>query len=123
MPLLAFLVVAFCLSPLPADAQAFTASKEQACRGANLSNNETNCRQGAAGTSVSNAVKLITNILTTVVGIAAVISIIINGLRFIMANGDSNSISSARTGIIYALIGLSVAALAQVSVRFILSRI
>jgi cytochrome bd-type quinol oxidase subunit 2 len=75
------------------------------------------------GINLNNAVAGIVNILSVVVGVAAVIMIIIAGLRFITANGDSNHIASARSTIIYALVGLAVVALAQTIVKFVLDKI
>lgn len=62
-------------------------------------------------------------ILVFIIGIAAVIMIIINGLRYIISNGDSGAVNSAKNGIIYALIGLVVAILAQAIVSFVLNRL
>lgn len=62
-------------------------------------------------------------ILSYVAGVAAVIMIIIGGLKFITANGDPNSISSARNTVIYALIGVAVFATSQLIVRFVISRL
>ncbi len=47
--------------------------------------------------------------------------IIINGLRFITSGGDSNAVSSAKKGILYAIVGLVIVALAQFIVRFVLN--
>jgi hypothetical protein len=63
------------------------------------------------------------SILSIVVGIAAVVSIIISALRLIMSGGDPNTISGSRRGILFAVIGLAIAASAQLFVRFILSRV
>lgn len=63
------------------------------------------------------------NLLSIVVGIAAVLSIIISALRLTLSGGDPNSVSSARRGILYAVIGLVIAAIAQLLVRFILSKV
>lgn len=104
----------------PVHAALFEGAKGEACKGANLDASNATCSDGAS--SLEKTISTAVNILTAIVGIAAVIMIIINGLRFITANGDSNSISAARTGIIYALVGLVVAAMAQIIVRFILSR-
>lgn len=118
---------ALLLSVLPAatvSAQgAFSGSKSQACQGANLSNKDDSCHTKESTSRVEGAINFIVNLLTVIVGIVAVIMIIINGLKFITSNGDSNSISSARHGIIYALVGLIIAALAQVIVRFVLSQV
>lgn len=63
------------------------------------------------------------NVLSILVGIIAVVVIIISGLRLIVSSGDSNSISAARRALIYAVIGLAIAAVAQAIVRFLLVRL
>jgi hypothetical protein len=115
-------VSAMLLLPGTASAGLFDAAKEEACKGAALdSSAKADCGEDAA-TETESLIATIVNLLTVIVGIAAVIMIIVNGLRFITAGGDSNSVNSARNGVIYALIGLVIVALAQVIVRFVLSR-
>ncbi len=116
------LLVSAAVTPSAEAQELFRGSRGAACSGANLSN-DTNCHEGRATNRVENTVKAIINILTAIVGIAAVILIIINGLRFITANGDSNAIQAARHGVIYAIVGLVIVALAQVIVRFVLARV
>lgn len=114
-------------SPAIVYAGPFDGSKQEACRGAALDNdaNASDCADEgtAASERVENTIQRIINLLSIVVGIIAVIMIIVNGIRFITSGGDSNAVNSARNGIIYALIGLVVVALAQVIVRFILNRV
>lgn len=69
-------------------------------------------------------------ILTTVmtwlarfVGVAAVIGIIVAGFMMITANGDSGNAATARRALLYSIIGLAVAALAQTIVSFVLKRL
>lgn len=62
-------------------------------------------------------------VFAIIVGIAAIFVIVISGLRFVVSNGDSNSVASARNAILYAVIGLIIAALAQVIVNFVLSKL
>ena len=64
-----------------------------------------------------------TNILTLVVGIAAVIIIIVGGIMFALSNGDSARVNTAKDTILYALVGLVVAALGQAIIRFVLVRL
>lgn len=80
-------------------------------------------RTGPSGTDVNVAIRAAINILSIVVGVIAVIMIIIGGLKYVTSNGDSNSISSAKNTIIYALIGIVVVALAQALVRFVLDKL
>jgi hypothetical protein len=63
------------------------------------------------------------NILSIIVGVAAIVAIIISGLRMIVSNGDSNTFASARNGLIYSAVGLIVAVLAQIIVSFVLTNI
>lgn len=55
-------------------------------------------------------------------GAISVIMIIIGGFKYVMSNGDSGSVKSAKDTIMYALIGLLVAIFAQTIVSFVLSR-
>ena len=73
-------------------------------------------------TDINKVIQQVINILSIIVGVIAVIMIIIGGLRYITSGGDSNNISGAKNTIIYAVIGLVVVAMAQVIVRFVLSK-
>ena len=59
-------------------------------------------------------------VLSFIIGVAAIISLVVGGIRLMTAGGDSNSIASARSTIVTALIGVAVAALAQVIVLFVI---
>jgi hypothetical protein len=72
---------------------------------------------------ITNVIKTVVSVLSYIVGVAAVIMIIIGGLRYVTSGGDSNNISSAKNTIIYAIVGLVIAALAQVIVRFVLHKV
>ena len=65
----------------------------------------------------------VVNILSYVVGAASVIMVIYGGMKYVLANGDSNSISTARNTILYALIGVVVFLFSQLIIRFVISRI
>jgi hypothetical protein len=62
-------------------------------------------------------------IIAVIVGIASVFSMVISGFRMITSGGDGGKVASARTGVIYSLVGLVVAASAQIIVSFVLSRL
>jgi hypothetical protein len=93
--------------------------KSDACSGLDQIDSTQGCGNGKQG--IDSVVRSVVNILSFIVGIVAVIMIIVGGLKFVTANGDSSRAASARTTLIYALIGVAVAALAQVLVRFVLS--
>ena len=65
----------------------------------------------------------VVQILAYITGVAAVIVIVISGLRYITSGGDSAGVQNAKNGIIYAVIGLIVALFAQTIVTFVLKRI
>ena len=73
--------------------------------------------------AVINTVSAAINILSIVVGVIAVIVIIIQGMRMILSGGNEKTTKEARSGIIYALVGLTIAVLAQSIVHFVLNRI
>jgi Type IV secretion system pilin len=99
-------------------AQSFSENKKEACAGLKVTG--ASCSDG--NDDVNNVVKNALNILSFVIGIAAVIMIIIAGLRYVTSNGEAQAISGAKNTIIYALIGVVVALLAQALVRFVLTR-
>jgi uncharacterized membrane protein len=71
----------------------------------------------------SGIVTVVVRILSLVVGFLAVVFIIVQAIKLSASGGDPQAVSSARSGIMYALIGLVVAILAQVLVDFVLSNI
>ncbi len=75
------------------------------------------------GAQVAKTLQVVVNILLFFVGAFAVIMIVIAGFRFVSANGDANTVSSARNTIMYAVIGLVVAYLAYALVNFIVGQI
>lgn len=81
------------------------------------------CDESKGTDRVEGVIKTIINILSAVGGIIAVIMIVVGGLKFVTAGGDSNSVSSAKNTIVYAIVGLIIIAFAQVIVRFVLQSI
>ena len=71
----------------------------------------------------SGVLVIAVRILSIIVGVSAVIVIIISGLKIIYSNGDSSALATARKQIIYALVGIAVAATASAVVSLILKRI
>jgi hypothetical protein len=62
-------------------------------------------------------------ILAWVVGIVSIVMILISGLRMITSGGDSNAVNSARSAILYSLIGVAIAVSAQIIVVFVLGKV
>lgn len=63
------------------------------------------------------------NGLSLLAGLIAVIIIILAGIKMSMSAGDSGKVKSARDQIIYAVVGLVIAGVAQAMVRLLLNRI
>jgi len=61
--------------------------------------------------------------LTILVGIAAVVTIIIAGLRLVLSMGDTNTASTARNAILYAVVGLIIALVSQALITFVLNKV
>lgn len=65
----------------------------------------------------------ITDIIAFVAGVAAVIIVLVGSIRYILSNGDSNAIGSAKSTIMNALIGVIVVVAARSIIVFVLNRI
>lgn len=84
------------------------------------------CSGTVGGNPISGSDGVITsvvNILSFVIGVASVIMVIFGGFKYITSNGDSGSIENAKNTILYAIIGVLVAVLAQAIVIFVLRRL
>lgn len=67
--------------------------------------------------------KVVIQLLAIVVGFAAVVVLILSALKMIWAQGDPAGIKSGREGVIAAIVGIVVAALAQAVVTFVLGKV
>lgn len=65
----------------------------------------------------------VVQLLAILIGIVAVIMIIIGGLKYVMSSGNPESINSAKNTILYAIIGLIVAVLAQFIIVYVISKL
>lgn len=98
-------------------------SKEAVCEGIGLAGGTNDCKPGATDPDIPGVVAKVISVLSFVIGIAAVIMIMVGGFKYVASAGDANSISGAKNTILYALVGLAVALLAQVIVRFVINRL
>jgi len=99
----------------------FDNAKNATCGGINVNATNTTCVDGSG--KLNDIVALVINTLSVIVGIVAIIMIIIAGFKFLTSQGDANATASARTTIIYAIIGLVIVAMAQIIVKFVLNKI
>jgi len=65
----------------------------------------------------------VTRLLAIATAVSAVISIIISGFLYVTADGDSKRLNTAKQTLVYAIVGLAVAALAQAIVSFVLTKL
>ena len=116
--------LAYIAVPLSGSVSAQAADiKNNVCGGVEIKTSAATCSNGTAeSTALNTLIANIVNVLSIIVGIVAVIMIILGGFKYITSGGDSGSISSAKTTIIYAIVGLVIVALAQVIVKFVLSK-
>ena len=115
------LTVVFSTGLITVPAMAATDFKGDACAGLQSieGNNTSSCPTGS-DSKLTSLFRTIISLLSMIVGLVAVIMVIVGGFKYITSGGDSSNTSSAKSTIIYALIGLMVAALAQVLVHFVL---
>lgn len=112
---------------IPSVAHAATNSSGQLCTGANLQitnggSSSSSCAS-SAGNNINNIIKWILDIFSVIVGIAAVVMIVVGGLKYTISGGDSTRVSGAKDTILFAIVGLVVVALAQVVVHFVLTNV
>jgi ABC-type Fe3+-siderophore transport system permease subunit len=77
-------------------------------------------QNGCDDSGVTNVVHSAVTILSFVVGIIAVIMIIVAGFKYITSGGEQQKVANAKSTLLFALIGVAIAALAQVLVHFVL---
>lgn len=82
------------------------------------------CNNGASnGPSVSDTIKAVINIMLFAVGVIAVIVIVVSAVRFVNSGGDTQQVSKAKDAVIYALVGVVIAASAFAIVNFVLGQL
>jgi hypothetical protein len=109
---------------VPALAHADTI-QDKLCEGINKTTGAadgTSCTNQSEDDSINKIIKAIINIFSLVVGFVSVIMIIVGGFKYITSGGDSGNVTGAKNTIMYAIIGLVIVALAQVIVRFVLTK-
>lgn len=81
------------------------------------------CKGGGKLFGAGSVWNRILNTLTFVIGAVSVLMIVIGGLRYTLSNGDSTGINNAKNTIIYSVVGLIVAVMANAIVNFVLTNI
>lgn len=107
----------FASSLVLAPAATYAAPKDEVCNAIGAAGCNANEDKG---TDIQKAITFVVNLLSVIAGLAAVIMLILGGIKYVTSGGDSSKVASAKNTIIYALVGLVIAALAQVLVHFVL---
>jgi hypothetical protein len=76
----------------------------------------------STGDQAPDMVKIVINILLTVLGMIAVIMIVVGGIRYTTSNGNASQVKEAKDTILYAVVGLVVAIMSFSIVNFVLGR-
>ena len=93
------------------------------CGGSNLSITPETCAPASStDNTLTNTIKLIVNLLTLFVGFLSVVFLIFGAFKYISSGGDSGKVTSAKSTILYALIGLAIAVVAQVIVQLVIGK-
>ncbi len=94
--------------------------KSSACDGLNSVDSTQGCGS-ASNTAITNIIAAILRILSFIVGVAAVVMVLVSGFKYVTSGGDASKIASAKTTLVYAIVGLVVVALAQAIVFFVVN--
>jgi hypothetical protein len=118
---------------VPATAHAANTVKGGLCNGILAANGESNTadtpntgdectKEDENQPNVNSVIHTVINFFSLIVGVISVIMLIYGGFKYITSGGDSGKVTGAKNTIVYALIGLIIVALAQVIVRFVLTK-
>ena len=87
-----------------------------------LGTNTTKCGDNASLTGgVKNVAKTITTDFSILIGVISVIMIIYAGFKYVTSGGSSDNANSARNILMYAVIGLIIAVIAQLIVHLVIN--
>ncbi|HSD56461.1 MAG TPA: hypothetical protein VLA92_04920 [Candidatus Saccharimonadales bacterium] len=98
-------------------------AKEEICSGIGAAAGGGGCNNPQGSPTVNSVISTVINILSAFVGIIAVIMIIFAGFKYVTSGGDSGKISSAKNTLTYAIVGIVVAGVSQLIVRFVVTKI
>lgn len=91
--------------------------------GTGANRNTTVCGNEGSTNPLFGIIKNVINILLYAAGIIAVIMIIIGGISYTLSAGDQSKVTSAKNTILYAIVGLVVAAFSFAIVNFVVVRL
>jgi len=121
--LFASLAIVLCLVPaMPA--MAATNPFNEACKSKGAGSSAA-CQQNGSDplTCKNGIITKATALIGYLAGVSSIILIIVSAIMYVISNGDSSKIKSARDTLIYAVVGLVIVGVSQGLVLFILNRI
>lgn len=124
--LAASLLVLLCFITIPLQAEAFDPLGGVDCNTAQERTSAVCADKNPATNPLSGNGGLILNltqIVAYIAGAAAVILLIIGGIRYITSGGDAANIKSAKDTVIHAIVGLVIIVLAQSLIVFVVNRL
>lgn len=92
-------------------------AKSQVLQGVGQSGS--NCNDSGVDKTIATVVRL----LSFFIGVVATIMVMVAGFKYITAGGDPAKVGNAKSTLVYALIGLAIAVLAQFLVQFVISQL
>ncbi|MCL4358105.1 pilin [Patescibacteria group bacterium] len=98
--------------------QGLSQAECSACSGISELGTGQNCQ--SKGSTLKSVIKTVVSVLSLLLGAIAVIMIIISGFRFVISGGGSNGVAAAKGTLIWALVGLAIALLAQAIVTWVI---
>ncbi len=98
-------------------------AKDEICSGVGAASGASGCSTPAGSPTVNSVINTVINILSAFVGIVAVIMIVFAGFRYVTSGGDSSKVTSAKNTLIYAIVGIVVAGVSQLIVRYVVTKI
>lgn len=78
---------------------------------------------GRQATDFTGTIEGVINVLLFIIGAAAVIMIIIGGIRYVVSGGDQGAVTGAKNTILYAVVGLVIAIMAYAIVNFVVTKL
>lgn len=125
--MLVFAVLAGFFAVFPAAASAADPFQElcaktpqaEACQG----RSEQQSLQSNAIYGPNGIITRVTKLMSMAVGIAAVIVITIGGLQYVLSTGDPSKTAKAKNMILFAVVGIVIAVMAQSIVVFVLNKL
>ncbi len=99
-------------------AEGTNSTSDAACESLGSIDGNNTCQENENGITVQKGLRIAIGFLSYVAGIIGLVMIMIGGVRYATSTGDPKKVSQAKNTILFAIVGLVVAASAQLIVHF-----